>query len=207
MALSCNVLDRMASIAAEYDLPVPFSPAPAGSKPMMTKSIRRPCRNNPKAGDCGRHGLGGDRSRVVWRFEKGQQRSTRRRGILFCHSTSIRTMASAGARPHPVDLDCEPIDRRLSRTRRNHFSGRPDRADSGLARRVVPLRQPGCKPRSGRSQAHSVNAIRSAAFDQPPRRRSSVNGKSGLRSSRGTCKCPGVCPMRKKRASRRASAS
>ena len=38
-------------------------------------------------------------------------------------------------------------------------------------------------------------------------RRSSVNGKSGLRSSFGTFIAPGVWPMRKKRARRRASAS
>ena len=39
------------------------------------------------------------------------------------------------------------------------------------------------------------------------RRRSSVNGWSGLRGSGATSSRPGVWPMRKKRASRRASAS
>ena len=61
-------------------------------------------------------------------------------------------------------------------------------------------------PSSGRAAA-AAKACGPAPTKPQARRRSSVNGKSGLRASLPTDIAPGVWPVRKKRARRRASAS
>src|SRR5688572_8105223 len=65
-----------------------------------------------------------------------------------------------------------------------------ENSSSGDGQTALP-KWPAGHPRQGHTAAQST-----------ARRKSSVNGKFGLRSSFGTFIAPGVCPTRKKRASR-----
>ena len=99
---------------------------------------------------------------------------------------------------------CDLRRRRVGRTRRSGFTRH--RADHGLDGRegqvALQLEHPRRLPGALQRRALRLRPLQAGA-----RRRSSVNGKFGLRSSRLTFMTPGVWPTRKKRARRRASAS
>ena len=164
-----------------------------------------------------------EQARHRHRDQRGTRRGQRRRRTQHAH-----------AEPHQVrrasELDQRERERRHREQRReadrrahrveevatSHAGDRTDTRRTPLRQRArddVEHARPG---RHGEHEARQQEGHeRGAAHDSgPPQalytdalRRSSVNGKFGLRSSFGTLIGPGVWPVRKKRARRRASAS